>query len=521
MKTLSVTVDEQCRKTSTSNLSLAQNSSDNALILYAKTKYANVRVTFRFPTGNLFYELHMAYMGYDDDTSCYKYGLAIPYAVTNFTIPSATARMSVSFHCWAEDDTSRGGGAVCDTAIVVNKSSNSEVYDPSYNGTDIENLWRFLGQLSAEITSGKSVLHIVSALPNDVTPYEDGTIFGLQTSSELSFYRLTSGIITSMGYGLVTVKAKLDDHSTRLSSAEATITSHTKELADIASEEGTHIHIKEDADGNVYADYSNVSLGSSVASSQLINRADAAAIIANLATINTALVAYAGLENANSQEIGYIENGNKIVGHASLADRATNDSDGHPIYATKYGCKVTLTYSQSDGKLTAHLFNQANDEVSSATYDLPTELIFDNQGYDATRKVLWFHPTGKSVGDNVEIDVTDLFDVYKGSDNGTILIEVKNNVITATIDDGSITLEKLSTALKSTIDGWATAESNRVSAEAIRSQNETARQLAESARVTAENARAEAEAKREANYTLYRDADGRVCCQYDNLKVVG
>jgi hypothetical protein len=36
-----------------------------------------------------------------------------------------------------------------------------------------------------------------------------------------------------------------------------------------------------------------------------------------------------------------------------------------------------------------------------------------------------------------------------------------------------------------------------------------------------EKAHAEAEAKREANYTLYRDADGRVCCQYDNLKVVG
>jgi hypothetical protein len=235
MNYLSVTVDSECRKTSTSGMTLAQNSSDNIIYFQTPTRYSNVRAHFRFPNGIVSYILHMVYVGYDSDTQLYRYGLQIPYAVTNFTMPSATARLSVSFHCWKEDDFSKGGEAVCDTSIVVNRSSNTDVYDPSYNGTDIDNLWRYLGNISSEIDEGGSLPHVLPALPSNLSNYPDGTILCVQSDNELVFYRIKTAVAYKIGYGLAAIKTELDDHETRISQMEVYGDRISQCEADIAS----------------------------------------------------------------------------------------------------------------------------------------------------------------------------------------------------------------------------------------------------------------------------------------------
>jgi len=214
-----VWVDEHCRKTATEGMNLAQNSSDNELWLFSKTRYANVKVAFRLPTGSLHYDLHMAYLGYDDDQEAYKYALAIPYSVTNFTLPSATGKLSVSFHCWQLNDFSKGGEAVCDTAIIVNRSSNAEVYDPSYNGEDIESLWRLLGQTSAEITGGDLLIHVLSALPASTAGYEPDSVIAVLVDGDIAFYKNASSAWVK--YTFKEMQTEIDANESAIS-AEAT-----------------------------------------------------------------------------------------------------------------------------------------------------------------------------------------------------------------------------------------------------------------------------------------------------------
>src|SRR5574344_518685 len=235
MNYLNVVVDSECRKVSTSGMTLAQNSSDNIIYFSTPTRYSNVRAHFRFPNGIVSYILHMVFVGYDSDTQLYRYGLQIPYAVTNFTMPSATARLSVSFHGWKEDDFSKGGAAVCDTSIVVNRSSNTDVYDPSYNGTDIDNLWRYLGNISSEIDKGGSLPHVLSALPSNLSNYSDGTILCVQSDNELVFYRIKTAVAYKIGYGLTAIKTELDDHETRISQMDVYGDRISQCEADIAS----------------------------------------------------------------------------------------------------------------------------------------------------------------------------------------------------------------------------------------------------------------------------------------------
>lgn len=287
---------------------------------------------------------------------------------------------------------------------------------------------------------------------------------------------------------------------------------HDSAILAINTEEGKHVHVLLDSNKAPYAKYPSVN-GEVPVSSTLLTRSDGDNIAKSINSVTAALAAFYSLSDSNKQEIANILNGTYKAKKAETADKALYDSSGNKINVALYGKKVTLTYVQSTGVMTAHLFNQDNVEISSADYNLPTELIFDSQGYDASTKKLWFHPVGNAAGDNVEIDVTDLFDVYTGGNTSTVKVHVVNNIITAEIDDGVLSLSKLDPTFTAQIDAWADAEALRASNETTRQENEVTRQNQETVRQNQETARENA-------YALYKDASGCVCVAYDHLKTV-
>ena len=193
MRLINVYVDGGCRKEKVEGGPIAQNSSDAVLRLLSDTEYASVRVTFRSPTGAVSYALHMVGKGYDSDSRKHVYEMGIPYSVTSFTMPSQSATLYASFHCWGFDDTSRGGEAVCDVGIRVERSSNSEVVDPGYGGDDVENLWKTIGGISAELNNGQLLIHVLPSLPEDLSHYPDGALLAVQSDEDIVFYRMGGG----------------------------------------------------------------------------------------------------------------------------------------------------------------------------------------------------------------------------------------------------------------------------------------------------------------------------------------
>ncbi|MCI1244460.1 MAG: hypothetical protein LKG11_00670 [Bacilli bacterium] len=334
-----------------------------------------------------------------------------------------------------------------------------------------------------------------------------------------------SSIIDSVFDGTEVVgKATNDSEGNKISSTYATLVAlqgeiarskaadatHTDDIKKISDEEAKHVHIKLDNSKVPYAEYPASSGISST--DNLMTREDGQNIASSVNRVVAALGIYYSISDSNKRRISDILDGTSKVANAKNADVATYDSSGNKINAANYGKKVTLTYVQSTGVITVHLFNQNNDEISTADYNLPTELIFDSQGYDSATKKLWFHPTGNAAGANVEIDVTDLFDVYTGdTTDACISVSVLNNKITATIKDGSIGLDKMSSTFQSTWDSWTSAEATRAS-------NESTRQSQEATRQQNELTRQASEAERLANYNLYRNSFGKVCLNYSALK---
>jgi len=144
---------------------------------------------------------------------------------------------------------------------------------------------------------------------------------------------------------------------------------------------------------------------------------------------------------------------------------------------------LLLGYNAESGVITIRLVNQAGTVIDTKTVDLPAELVFTAQGYDSETHSLWFTPA--SGGNNIVIPLSDLIDTYTAGTTATCSVSIDNHVISVSILDGSITLAKMSTALQNTINGWATAESNRVTSENGRVSAEAQRVLNENARLAA------------------------------------
>ena len=133
-KYLKVWLSKTGQRTKTDGLSLNQNSYDNSVVLYTEGNYEVIDIFFKRPDGTVSPKYHMISYGldyqYDADTAVetgyYVWIFQIPFAVTSFTMPSATEKMDLSVACFYHTD---GGVQLSPTManawITVNRSNNS------------------------------------------------------------------------------------------------------------------------------------------------------------------------------------------------------------------------------------------------------------------------------------------------------------------------------------------------------------------------------------------------------------
>ena len=138
------------RKVFTDNLEMNQNSSNNVLELFCEGKYEFVQVFYTFPDGKTTYKHHMIPDGFDKDKSAYKFHDNIDKAVTSFVIPNVTANLKVSFIGYYKNDLNQYTPVgINDFLITVIRVNNNEVYDQTYNGSDVVNIWKNINNLNA------------------------------------------------------------------------------------------------------------------------------------------------------------------------------------------------------------------------------------------------------------------------------------------------------------------------------------------------------------------------------------
>ena len=138
------------RKVFTDNLEMNQNSSNNVLELFCEGKYEFVQVFYTFPDGKTTYKHHMIPDGFDKDKASYKFHDNIDKAVTSFVIPNVTANLKVSFIGYYKNDLNQYTPVgINDFLITVIRVNNNEVYDQTYNGSDVVNIWKNINNLNA------------------------------------------------------------------------------------------------------------------------------------------------------------------------------------------------------------------------------------------------------------------------------------------------------------------------------------------------------------------------------------
>lgn len=150
------------KKIKTSGLSLNQNSNNNVIQFITEGNYDMIEVWFRQPNSRISPKYHMVLNGqYESDSvdpllasygKMNEWRFQIPLAETSFTMPNPTAKLEVSFACYKYDNYNRLlVAATANTQIVVNRSNNNDVLDQSYNGEDVQNLWKYVGELKNKI----------------------------------------------------------------------------------------------------------------------------------------------------------------------------------------------------------------------------------------------------------------------------------------------------------------------------------------------------------------------------------
>ena len=138
------------RKVFTDNLEMNQNSSNNVLELFCEGKYEFVQVFYTFPDGKTTYKHHMIPDGFIKDKAAYKFHDNIDKAVTSFVIPNVTAHLKVSFIGYYKNNLNQYTPvSINDFLITVIRVNNNEVYDQTYNGSDVVNIWKNINNLNA------------------------------------------------------------------------------------------------------------------------------------------------------------------------------------------------------------------------------------------------------------------------------------------------------------------------------------------------------------------------------------
>lgn len=141
------------RKVFTDNLEMNQNSSNNVLELFCEGKYEFVQVFYTFPDGKTTYKHHMIPDGFNQDKVAYKFHDNIDKAVTSFVIPNVTANLKVSFIGYYKNNLNQYTPVgINDFLITVIRVNNNEVYDQTYNGSDVVNIWKNINNINAVLS---------------------------------------------------------------------------------------------------------------------------------------------------------------------------------------------------------------------------------------------------------------------------------------------------------------------------------------------------------------------------------
>lgn len=141
------------RKVFTDNLEMNQNSSNNVLELFCEGKYEFVQVFYTFPDGKTTYKHHMIPDGFIKDKAAYKFHDNIDKAVTSFVIPNVTANLKVSFIGYYKNNLNQYTPVgINDFLITVIRVNNNEVYDQTYNGSDVVNIWKNINNINAVLS---------------------------------------------------------------------------------------------------------------------------------------------------------------------------------------------------------------------------------------------------------------------------------------------------------------------------------------------------------------------------------
>jgi len=349
-------------------------------------------------------------------------------------------------------------------------------------GTAIDN---YLYALSI----GKETPKVYASLAAATTAFTSsqiviGSLVFINTGADVTCYYASSSGLTMIGQSMNTVTQRIGTAESDIDSLEVRMDTAETDIQNNKTEEATHHHIKTDGSGYAVQEFpSNENPGQSTSEERLMNHSDGVAVNSSLNQLNASINAMLLLRTQEGTRIDKIVDGSTKVGASSNADTAHKDSNGDTINALQYGKSLLLGYNAESGVITIRLVNQAGTVIDTKTVDLPAELVFTAQGYDSETHSLWFTPA--SGGNNIVIPLSDLIDTYTAGTTATCSVSIDNHVISVSILDGSITLAKMSTALQNTINGWATAESNRVTSENGRVSAEAQRVLNENARLAA------------------------------------
>lgn len=132
-------------KYSNTDNSIPQSSNDNYIYLYSDEKYINVDLKLRQPDGSVLPVIHMSYGVDEDGNKCWIRRL--PFSYTDFKMSNITARVELSFslYYYNKDYQIAYPTTVASQIIVKRTVSGNTETDGSYNGTDVQELWKQVG----------------------------------------------------------------------------------------------------------------------------------------------------------------------------------------------------------------------------------------------------------------------------------------------------------------------------------------------------------------------------------------
>lgn len=155
------------QKIKTSGLTMHQNSTNNILHFITVGHYVSVTATFKTPDGKLSDAYHMIDEGKytlteedseyevlsDNADNLYHYTLQVPYKVSIMTILGNSGRLNVAFSGFNYDTETNflKQAVTANSQIIVSAASQSTSLDESYSSSDVENLWKVIGQLTERL----------------------------------------------------------------------------------------------------------------------------------------------------------------------------------------------------------------------------------------------------------------------------------------------------------------------------------------------------------------------------------